>query len=372
MDWLDKEIEKCGYFNFLFVNKKELVLFGASGIARDFIGYWKGKDKECPVKYIIDNDVSKMGMCIDDIPIISYESFEQREKENVKVLLTGRKIYQTYCDTVRCGINKEDIWFPNSSYVVKGDFMDIDWIVGNPVYSRMLDIYFSKDSIKETYMLLGDEESREVFKAVIRFRLTLNPVNIMESCHCTNSNYFESAPFDLERDENFVDIGALRGDSTLEFLHKCQNEYQHIYVIEPDETGLCKAMDSIFTLENLEKVSYYHLAISNYCGLTAFDGSVLGEGRKLVRTMKLDTLFDKKRISLIKMDIEGQERNALNGSAELLKNQKPKLCICVYHHSDDLWLIPQLIKRINNQYKIYIRQDSPGVYGDVQTVCYAY
>lgn len=72
------------------------------------------------------------------------------------------------------------------------------------------------------------------------------------------------------------------------------------------------------------------------------------------------------------MDIEGMEKKALIGASNIISKQHPKLCICVYHKSTDLWELPLFIKRMNPYYRIFLRQNSPGVYGDVQTVCYAY
>ena len=53
----------------------------------------------------------------------------------------------------------------------------------------------------------------------------------------------------------------------------------------------------------------------------------------------------------------------------LIKENKPKLAICVYHLEEDLWEIPILIKQLVPEYKIYMRQHYEEV--DWETVCYA-
>ncbi len=56
------------------------------------------------------------------------------------------------------------------------------------------------------------------------------------------------------------------------------------------------------------------------------------------------------------MDIEGAEMDALRGMQEMIKKNKPKLAISIYHLKDDLWNIPFYIKELNPDYKLYIRQ----------------
>ena len=45
------------------------------------------------------------------------------------------------------------------------------------------------------------------------------------------------------------------------------------------------------------------------------------------------------RVDFIKMDIEGAEQLALEGSAHSIASHQPKLAICAYHETDDLWQI---------------------------------
>ena len=68
------------------------------------------------------------------------------------------------------------------------------------------------------------------------------------------------------------------------------------------------------------------------------------------------------------MDIEGAELNALRGSKEIIKSQKPKLAISVYHDFKHLWEVPLYIKKLVPDYKIYFRHHTNLEY---ETVCYA-
>jgi hypothetical protein len=59
------------------------------------------------------------------------------------------------------------------------------------------------------------------------------------------------------------------------------------------------------------------------------------------------------------MDIEGSELEAIKGSAELIRRDKPKLAISVYHKPYDYLEIPEIICSIVPEYKFYMRQYTP-------------
>jgi hypothetical protein len=62
--------------------------------------------------------------------------------------------------------------------------------------------------------------------------------------------------------------------------------------------------------------------------------------------------------TFIKMDIEGSEIDALNGAAGIIRRDKPKLAVCVYHKPSDLWKIPLLVHNLQPKYQFYLRHYS--------------
>ena len=68
------------------------------------------------------------------------------------------------------------------------------------------------------------------------------------------------------------------------------------------------------------------------------------------------------------MDIEGSEIKALEGAKNTISKYKPNLAICIYHKTDDLWKIPDLIHKMVPEYQLYIRHHSCIFY---DTVLYA-
>ena len=69
----------------------------------------------------------------------------------------------------------------------------------------------------------------------------------------------------------------------------------------------------------------------------------------------IDNVVDSKRVTFIKMDIEGSELSALRGAETTISKSKPKLAICVYHKPEDLISIPQYINSIVPEYKFFLR-----------------
>lgn len=63
-----------------------------------------------------------------------------------------------------------------------------------------------------------------------------------------------------------------------------------------------------------------------------------------IQAVKLENVLKKVNHTIIKMDIEGAEFDALHGGKEIIKINKPKLAICIYHSAEDLRRIPIYIK----------------------------
>jgi hypothetical protein len=68
------------------------------------------------------------------------------------------------------------------------------------------------------------------------------------------------------------------------------------------------------------------------------------------------------------MDIEGAEPEALAGAARTMARCRPVMAVCVYHRCDHLWIIPQLLKAANPDYRIFLRRYAEDCW---ETVCYA-
>jgi hypothetical protein len=73
-------------------------------------------------------------------------------------------------------------------------------------------------------------------------------------------------------------------------------------------------------------------------------------------------------VTFIKMDVEGAEPLALRGASRIIRSQKPRLAVCVYHHFSHLWEVPGMIHELVPEHRIYLRHHTNLEY---ETVCYA-
>jgi len=91
---------------------------------------------------------------------------------------------------------------------------------------------------------------------------------------------------------------------------------------------------------------------------------VLKSGNVKIKIVPIDDYINK-RFTLIKLDVEGYEKEALFGAKNTVKKYCPKLAICAYHYQSDLWEIPLLIKKLNSDYRLYVRHYNQYVFDTV-------
>ena len=84
-------------------------------------------------------------------------------------------------------------------------------------------------------------------------------------------------------------------------------------------------------------------------------GSHLAAGGAMTELDMWDNILCGQTVSLINMDVEGMEAEAIAGMAKTLRRHRPKLLIAGYHRSEDLWRLPLEVLAIQPEYKVYVR-----------------
>ena len=135
--------------------------------------------------------------------------------------------------------------------------------------------------------------------------------------------------------------------------------YKKIYCYDITKSNI----DALkINLANYPNITCYNKALSNNQeplfitenSVSTSANIVTEKGNRKIEASTLD-IDIQEPITLIKMDIEGYEKKALEGAKNHIKNDKPKLLISVYHNHEDLWKIPKIIKEYNKDYKFYLR-----------------
>lgn len=75
-----------------------------------------------------------------------------------------------------------------------------------------------------------------------------------------------------------------------------------------------------------------------------------------IEVVAMDDVAECKDATFIKMDLEGSEIMALKGAEKIIKRNKPKLAVCIYHSDQDMLEIIQYIHSLVPEYKLFVRQ----------------
>jgi FkbM family methyltransferase len=233
------------------------------------------------------------------------------------------------------------------------------------------------DDMRPAYDLLSDDVSRREFCAQIRWRCLMDYA-CLPAHHPAGDMYYPPDLFRLSPDEVLVDCGAFDGDSIRSFLAKVGNDFQRIYAVEADAANVSALSRYCAGLspEAARKIQIMPYAIARHDGTVKFcaEGSV---GSKVVETgavqevecRSLDSaLGPHARPTLIKMDIEGAELDAIMGATQTIARSRPIMAVCAYHKCDHLWIIPKLLKAAHPDYRIFLRRYAEDCW---ETVYYA-
>ena len=76
--------------------------------------------------------------------------------------------------------------------------------------------------------------------------------------------------------------------------------------------------------------------------------------------VSVDSFLQKDHADYIKFDVEGVEKEALEGAVQHLtpdcNGKLPKLLVAAYHHDEDIFTLPLLLWKLQPQYRIYLRK----------------
>lgn len=213
--------------------------------------------------------------------------------------------------------------------------------------------------INQVFGLLADDESRRCFENAIRLRAH---ADFPSAAHVdSGKQYFPTDVYRLRRDEVFVDCGAYDGDSILAFLQECNHEFSGIHAFEPDPANAARLQTAVEKLGISARCKITQAAVAAADGTVHFSGGGLSssaisdQGPLEVRCVALDDVLCGVSPTIMKMDIEGAEREALVGVRRTIAQQRPILAVCLYHRPTDLWDLPILMHEMIPMSCLYVR-----------------
>ena len=154
----------------------------------------------------------------------------------------------------------------------------------------------------------------------------------------------------VNQNEESVDVGVYRGVYTYKLALICK----HVHSFEPNPLILPYLKKNLIKV--VDNMTLYDLALSNeneivdlkipkrfntinkndYEQLYKLGYSTIHKKNNLtkenyitkkVKTMKLDNILLKKKIGFIKIDVEGHEKNVIQGAINIIKNKKPNMLV---------------------------------------------
>lgn len=237
----------------------------------------------------------------------------------------------------------------------------------------------------ECYDSFEDEESRDLYAELIMWRMQhVDPC--LPILH--QEQYFAQRDFlTSSNNEVFVDVGAFVGDTIERYLHKKEGVFSKIYAFEPDKDNY-QAL--VYRLERLQrewgikdgrifpvncgigsKKSFRKVYRPSGTGLGSMVVDSAGDKEHLqnVDIVTIDDYFLEQKVDFIKADIESYEYDMLLGSSKLIKRDRPKIAICIYHNATDMYRVMLYLKNLNLNYKFQLSHHSVT---KSETVLYAY
>ena len=246
-----------------------------------------------------------------------------------------------------------------------------------PVFGNTL---FTKEFFTENYekfiqteSLLADEESVRIFREIIAYKLS-GDISHLRLCESDPAEALENI-LHAENFEVYVDLGAYNGD-TIRSLLPYSPRLKTVHAMEPDARNFRKLNEYYASLEtpsfelksynvgawSSEDTLYFDKSGNRNAGLlqnsSDFSESINARNKKIteIAVNSLDNILGGESVDYIKYDVEGSEYEALIGSKKTIEKFAPALLVSLYHRSEDLFELPQLVHKLNPNYKLYLRR----------------
>jgi len=218
------------------------------------------------------------------------------------------------------------------------------------------------ENYKWLYEHLEDYRSKAVLNGIIKYWFDFQIEGLRNICETTFKDYYDLDILQITGEEVVVDLGAYTGDSVVQYAKEI-GMYKRIYAYELTPTTYKNLVKNIEYLTNVipiqkgvggEKRTVCINDAENSAG-----NNIENIGDTKVEIVTLDEDI-KEPISIIKMDIEGAEKEALLGARQHIVNERPQLLISSYHIPEDIFQIPLLINDMRDDYKFYMRFNGHG------------
>lgn len=218
------------------------------------------------------------------------------------------------------------------------------------------------DRMEQIFEMLSDGESRALFSDVIFFRAT-GKLQYLGRCESMMESLKSLiAPIDVHI---AADGGAFRGDSAADMI-EAMPTLEKIIACEPDPRTFKKLTE--FSLSNAAegKVTPVECALGaaedvrSYVSSGSRGAGISGKNRRAreekINILPLDSIVGEKKLNFLKLDVEGDEIEALIGAEKTIRRDRPALAVSLYHRADDFLVLTERVIDLLGECELYLRR----------------
>ena len=355
-----------------YVEKRQnrrLVLFGAGGLCAHILSKYFILEK---VEFICDNNQSKWGQDFFGVKICSPAKLADTPDGYVIVVcIKDSYAYYSVCSQLKqMGVNnhyKYNVLYLRSTV----ETYDSPWVNGFKPYNTYQIINRHNHEINEVRSWLSDEKSIYVYDSmVIKMKYMLGDYS--DICDIECDYFYNEGIFEYTEDEILADVGCYDGTTSIQFSEMLGKKFKKTMFFEPDNNNYLRSVNNISKHIDSDKYVGFKMGLSNKNGTVGFS-HIGGEGSRIndnvgldVKIARFDDLVSiNERVTFIKLDVEGEELNVLRGMQKSIQTHRPKLAISIYHKTEDLWVLPQFVKFLVPEYRLFIRHHGMNMFGKV-------
>ncbi|MBE6596974.1 MAG: FkbM family methyltransferase [Ruminococcaceae bacterium] len=332
-------------WQYLCESEKKIVMYGMGNGADKILAVCEAKGIEVADFFASDGFVR--GHLFHGKRVLSYsEAKERYGAENMIVLLSFASSLDDVIENILRIASECELYAPDVP------------VFGNTLFSME---FYNKNAEKfnNVYEMLEDNESKNIFENVVNYKLT-GRIDFLEETLSSKEEVY-GALLSSENIRSYADLGAYNGDTVRE-LSEYAPQLERVLALEPDRRNF-KKLSLYAEGESRFSVRAENLAAWSRAETLLFDGggnrnSNVSAGKKTVEVSAaaLDDLLAGESVDYIKYDVEGSEREAIEGSARTIRELSPKLLVSVYHRSEDLFELPLKLREMNEKYRFYLRR----------------
>lgn len=218
-------------------------------------------------------------------------------------------------------------------------------------------VHAHADEFQRAYDWMADETARQVFSDIINFKIS-GKIDYLRHCETDKDEVFRNI-LKPHGHECFADLGAYNGDTIRELLSYTDGAYDSITALEPDKRNFKKlsryAEESLTgKVELVQAGGWSEDTVLTFAAKAGRNSALAKQGIP-TQMRSLDSVLGGAPCTMLKLDVEGAEHQALLGAQQTIKTHHPRLNVACYHRNEDLFDLPALLKELDPSYKLYLR-----------------